>query len=63
MNREGTKRCPVLYGSEIWAILYVITKKMNNVNSNVNSNLNSSMNSKMNSDTKLFFCVKMCMVE
>ena len=23
-NREGTKRCPVLYGSEIWAILCVI---------------------------------------
>ena len=26
MNREGTKRCPVLYGSEIWAILYVIVE-------------------------------------
>ena len=26
-EREGTKRCPVLYGSEIWAILYVITRK------------------------------------
>ena len=24
MNRERTKRCPVLYGSEIWAILCVI---------------------------------------
>ena len=24
MNREETKRCPVLYGSEIWAILCVI---------------------------------------
>ena len=24
MNREGTKRCPILYGSEIWAILCVI---------------------------------------
>ena len=23
-NREGTKRCPVVYGSEIWAILCVI---------------------------------------
>ena len=22
-NREGTKRCPVLYGSEIWVILCV----------------------------------------
>ena len=29
--------------------------KMNNVNSNMNSNVNS--------DTKLFFCVKMCMAE
>ena len=27
MNREGTKRCPVLYGSEIWAILFVIVEK------------------------------------
>ena len=27
MNREGTKRCPVLYGSEIWAILCVIVVK------------------------------------
>ena len=27
MNREGTKRCPVLYGSEIWAILCVTTRK------------------------------------
>ena len=26
MNWEGTKRCPVLYGSEIWAILYVIVE-------------------------------------
>ena len=26
MNREGTKRCPVLYGSEIWVILYVIVE-------------------------------------
>ena len=27
MNREGTKRCPVLYRSEIWAILCVIVEK------------------------------------
>ena len=27
MNREGTKRCLVLYGSEISAILCVITRK------------------------------------
>ena len=27
MNRERTKRCPVLYGSEIWAILCVIVVK------------------------------------
>ena len=27
MNREGTKMCHVLYGSEIWAILCVITRK------------------------------------
>ena len=27
MNREGTKRCPVLYGSEIWVILCVIVVK------------------------------------
>ena len=26
-NREGIKRCPVLYGSEIWAILCVIVVK------------------------------------
>ena len=26
-NREGTKRCPVLYGSEIWAILCVLLEK------------------------------------
>ena len=26
-NHEGTKRCPVLYGSEIWAILCVIVGK------------------------------------
>ena len=24
MNREGTKRCPVFYRSEIWVILCVI---------------------------------------
>ena len=23
-NSEGIKRCPVVYGSEIWVILYVI---------------------------------------
>ena len=32
------------------------------MNSNMNSNLKSNMNSNMNSD-KLFFCVKMCMIE
>ena len=26
INREGTKGCPVLYGSEIWAILCVIVE-------------------------------------
>ena len=26
-NREGTKRCSFLYGSEIWAILCVIVEK------------------------------------
>ena len=26
-NQEGTKMCPVLYGSEIWAILRVIMEK------------------------------------
>ena len=30
-NREGTKRCPILYGSEIWAILCVIAGKINNM--------------------------------
>ena len=30
-NREGTKRCPVLYGSKIWAILCVIVGKINNM--------------------------------
>ena len=30
-NREGTKRCPVFYGSEIWAILCVIVRKINNM--------------------------------
>ena len=29
-NHEGTKRCPVLYGSEILAILCVIVRKINN---------------------------------
>ena len=27
-GREGTKRCPVLYGSEIWAILCVLLEKI-----------------------------------
>ena len=31
MNREGNKRCPVFYGSEIWAILCVIIGNMNNM--------------------------------
>ena len=32
MEREGTKRCPVFYGFEIWAILCVIVgKKINNM--------------------------------
>ena len=26
-NREGIKRCPVLYGSEIWVILCVLLEK------------------------------------
>ena len=26
-NREETKRCPVVYGSKIWAILYIIVGK------------------------------------
>ena len=26
-NREGTKRCPILYGSEIWATLCVLLEK------------------------------------
>ena len=30
-NREGTKRCPVLYGSEIWAIFCVIVGKINSM--------------------------------
>ena len=30
-NRERTKRCPVLYQSEIWAILCVIVGKINNM--------------------------------
>ena len=30
-NREGTKRCPVLYGSEILVILCVIVEKINNM--------------------------------
>ena len=28
---EGTERCPVLYGFEIWAILCVIVEKINNM--------------------------------
>ena len=31
INREGTKRCPIFYGSENLAILYVIVRKMNNM--------------------------------
>ena len=31
MNREGIKRCPVFYGSEILAILCLIVRKMNNM--------------------------------
>ena len=31
MNHEGTKRCPILYGSEIWVILCVIVEKINNM--------------------------------
>ena len=30
-NREGTKRCPVLYGSEIWVIFCVIIGKINSM--------------------------------
>ena len=30
-NREGTKRCPVLYGFEILVILCVIVRKINNM--------------------------------
>ena len=30
-NRERTKRCPVLYGFEIWSILCVIIGKINNM--------------------------------
>ena len=30
-NCEMTKRCPVVYGSEIWVILYVIVGKINNM--------------------------------
>ena len=30
-NREGTKRCPILYGSEILVILCVIVGKINNM--------------------------------
>ena len=30
-NREGTKRCFVLYRSEIWVILCVIIEKINNM--------------------------------
>ena len=31
MNRERTKKCPVLYGFGIWAILCVIFGKINNM--------------------------------
>ena len=30
-NHEGTKRCPVLYESKIWAILCVLLKKIYNM--------------------------------
>ena len=31
-NHEGTKRCPILCGSEIWVILCIIVgKKINNM--------------------------------
>ena len=30
-NHEGTKKCPVLCGSEIWVILCVIVGKINNM--------------------------------
>ena len=30
-NREETKRCPVVYESKIWVILYVIVGKINNM--------------------------------
>ena len=30
-NRERTKRCPIFYGSEIWAIFWVIVIKINNM--------------------------------
>ena len=30
-NREGTKRCHVFYGFEIWVILCVIVRKINNM--------------------------------
>ena len=30
-NREGTKMCPIVYEFEIWAILYVIVGKINNM--------------------------------
>ena len=30
-NNKGTKRCPILCGFEIWAILCVIVEKINNM--------------------------------
>ena len=30
-GREGTERGPALYGSEIWVILCVIVRKINNM--------------------------------
>ena len=30
-NREGTKKCPVVYGFDILVILYVIIGKINNI--------------------------------
>ena len=38
-NREGTKRYPVLYGSEIWVILGVIVGKINVVVCKIHVNM------------------------
>ena len=39
-NHVGTKRCHVLCGSEIWAILCVIVRKINNMLLCVKINVN-----------------------